>query len=73
LLVFTEKKGGYENTKAHGSIMSLAMVLALFGWYVIYSNKEANDKPHLTSWHSWFGLAAIVGWVCFAIAGAVAL
>ena len=68
-----KKKGGYDNTKAHGSIMSLAMAIGLLGWYVIYSNKEANGKPHLQSWHSWVGIAALAGWVALAIAGAVAL
>ena len=32
--------------------MTVATCLALFGWYVMYSNKEASQKPHLTSWHS---------------------
>jgi hypothetical protein len=43
------------------------------GWYVIYSNKNILGKPHLTSWHSWIGFAALIGWIAFALAGALGL
>jgi hypothetical protein len=66
--------------------MNAAMLLAIFGECCnrsvqisadVYcdnsSNKEANGWPHLTSWHSWLGMAAIVGWIVLDIVGAVAL
>ena len=53
--------------------MSVAVILALFGWYVIYSNKEVHGKPHLTSWHSWIGVAALLSWVGLALVGLAAL
>ena len=45
-----KKKGGYTNTKTHGNLMSAAVLLALGGWYVIYSRKEMLGKPHVQSW-----------------------
>ena len=57
--VLMKKRGGYENTKIHGSLMAGALAVAFFGLYVIYTNKNLLKKPHFTSWHSWLGLAAL--------------
>jgi len=60
LAALVKKRGGYENTKTHALLMTCAVLFAAFGWYVIYSNKNMMAKPHLTSWHSWFGVLALV-------------
>ena len=61
-----KKIGGKENTERHGVLMGLATALALFGWYVIYTNKTAFNKPHNTSWHAWMGIAVLVGYMLLA-------
>jgi hypothetical protein len=50
-----KKVGGYENTKIHGYMMSGAVALAAFGFYVIYSNKEMSSKAHFTTLHGKVG------------------
>lgn len=65
--------GGYNNTKLHGYLMITATVLSLFGWYVIYTNKEMNKKQHLTTYHAQLGIVVILGYVGLGFAGAVAL
>ncbi len=49
------------------------ILLFLGGLYVIYSNKEMNQKPHFTSNHSLMGIAAVAGCVMAMIAGGVFL
>ena len=71
--VLIKKIGGYENTKKHGLLMLTATVLAIFAWYVIYSNKNIQGKKHLTSSHGKFGMFVIVGNLSMAAVGAVAL
>lgn len=68
-----KKRGGYEHTKLHGNLMGLAMVLAAFGWYVIYSNKQLLGKPHLTSWHAAIGLVALVAYAALFVVGLLGL
>merc|ERR1712196_108379 len=53
--------------------MSATCVLALFGWYVIYSNKERMGKMHNTTWHAWVGLACIGMYALMLLNGIVAL
>jgi cytochrome b561 len=43
----------------HSTVNIVATVLACFGYYVIYSNKDAAGKPHAVSYHSWIGLVAL--------------
>ena len=43
------------------------------GYYVIYANKEMNNKPHLTSWHAWLGFGALIGWIALALVGLLGL
>ena len=68
-----KKIGGYENTKMHGNLMMLAVIGALFAWYVIYTNKENFGKPHLTSIHGKLGVGVIVGYIGVGMFGATAL
>lgn len=68
-----KKGGGYVRTKRHGNTLVLGLAIALFGWYVIYTNKNAKGSPHNTSWHSWVGVTALLSWVGLAMVGMLAL
>jgi len=79
-----KKVGGYENTKSHGVIMTLATLLAIYGFYVIYTQKVMNNStklkadpnfvvPHFKSLHGKVGLAVMVGYTGLAVFGAVVL
>ena len=39
------------------------MVIIICGWMAIYLKKEIGERPHLISWHSWLGVAAMT--LCF--------
>lgn len=67
--ILIKKAGGYANTKTHVYLMVAAIVIACFGWYVIYSNKEMYNKPHLVTLHAQLGAGvclAYIGMVVFA-------
>lgn len=53
--------------------MSAAVAAALFGFYVIYSNKEMMKKQHFMTLHGKVGLAVTVSYLMIGIFGAVAL
>lgn len=42
----------------HWIIMACSGVTFLLGISAIMYNKYLRDKPHFTTWHSWFGLTA---------------
>jgi len=65
--------GGKANTITHGNIMSGAAVVGLAGWYAIYLNKERMGKPHLTSYHSYTGVACLGFFVMGAVGSYFAL
>lgn len=69
----TKKRGGYKNTKLHGIMAWVGMMLAGGGLYVIYQHKESMGKAHFTTYHSWAGLASFGGCILPGIAGAVFL
>lgn len=71
--VLIKKIGGYENTKKHGLLMLMATVVALFAWYVIYSNKNMQGKKHLTSVHGKIGVFVLLGNIALALSGALGL
>ena len=48
----TKKRGGYTNTKLHGIMAWVGMILAGCGLYVIYQNKENMGKQHFTTLHA---------------------
>jgi len=52
-----KRAGGYSNTKNHGITMGISVALAIVGWYVIHSNKDAAGKDHITTWHG------LLGWI----------
>jgi hypothetical protein len=51
-----KKLGGYTNTQAHGALSFASVLSMAAGYYVIWSNKEAMNKPHITSNHSYAGV-----------------
>ncbi|CAJ1364046.1 unnamed protein product [Effrenium voratum] len=71
--VLVKKIGGLQATQIHGHLMNAGTLVCAFGYYVIYSNKEANGKPHNTSWHGKLGLVVMVFTVIMAVAGKIAL
>jgi hypothetical protein len=68
-----KKIGGYENTKAHGIMMTIATVLTSFAWYVIYTNKEMYGKPHLISLHGKLGVGVMLSYFGLGAVGALGL
>jgi hypothetical protein len=53
--ILTKKIGGRENTFLHGYLLSAASIVATFGGYVIYTNKNMYKRAHLTTFHGKFG------------------
>ena len=53
--------------------MSAAVVMAGFGFYVIYSNKDMMNKKHFMTLHGKLGLAVTVSYLMIGLFGAVAL
>lgn len=60
--IVMKKVGGLVKTRWHGYIMSAAALVAAFGWYVIYSNKDMFGKPHATTWHAWLGIFVMINY-----------
>lgn len=60
IAAITKKLGGYTNTKNHGILANLGVMLCLGGFYAIYSNKNMWGKAHFTTLHGKAGLALIV-------------
>jgi tryptophan-rich sensory protein len=53
--------------------MSCAALVGVGGWYAIHLNKEIAGKPHLTTYHSWTGIACLAMFVLGAIGSYFAL
>ncbi|CAN0264842.1 unnamed protein product [Discosporangium mesarthrocarpum] len=51
----------------HTALSYISMLSMAGGMYAIYSLKNLNGKDHLTTWHSWWGIAAaglmLAAWV----------
>ena len=69
----TKKLGGYTNTKLHGILSSLGVVLSLGGLYAIYQNKNLYERPHFTSYHGKAGVGLVVGAIGAMMVGGVFL
>lgn len=52
-----KKLGGYTNTQIHGALSFASVAAMAAGYYVIWANKEAMNKPHITSNHSYAGVS----------------
>jgi hypothetical protein len=68
-----KKIGGYDNTKKHGTMMFMSVILGLFGWYVIYSNKEMMGKKHVVSLHGKLGVITMLAYLAFGVVGTIFL
>mmetsp|Transcript_13361 Transcript_13361/g.19489 ORF Transcript_13361/g.19489 Transcript_13361/m.19489 type:complete len:193 (-) Transcript_13361:1026-1604(-) len=69
----TKKLGGYSNTKLHGILASLGLMMAFGGLYVIYRNKEIMGKEHITSTHALAGIITMAGALMASLAGGIFL
>jgi hypothetical protein len=58
-----KKLGGYTNTQLHGLLSFLAVSSMFAGYYVIWANKEAMNKPHITTNHAYSGVGSIVDYL----------
>lgn len=54
-------------------IANAGILMALGGFYVIYTNKNRNGYPHFTTYHGQAGLALIVSAIGAGMAGGVFL
>lgn len=68
-----KKVPGKENTKLHANLMFGSLLLGAMGYYVIYTNKEALGKQHLTTTHGWLGAGVFAGYIVMALLGSLLL
>ena len=71
--ILIKKMGGYENTKMHGYLMTLASLLAGAGFYVIYTNKIMQGKNHFMTTHGKIGLGLLLGYLSMGLFGFIGL
>lgn len=51
----------YKNrVRIHAVLQTLSVILAGVGMACIYINKNMNNRPHLKTFHSWFGLGTFI-------------
>jgi len=63
------RRSASSNVQIHSGLNDVAIVLALIGFFAIYSRKDDLEKPHFTSWHSLAGLVALGGFLLNAAHG----
>ena len=73
LATLLKKIGGYENTKLHGLLLAIAFWSSAAGLYVIWSNKEAINKPHFMTTHGQLGLFVIIAYFVLMMVGGLLL
>jgi len=61
-----------SKVQLHWILNLFSIVAAAGGFGAIYLNKEVAGKPHFTSWHGKFGLAACIGSLLAAVGGVAA-
>jgi cytochrome b-561 domain-containing protein 2 len=69
LRAIQRRRSSITNVQIHSSLNDCAIILALVGFFAIYSRKDDLGKPHFGSWHSWAGLCALAGFVLNAAHG----
>lgn len=57
----------------HAILSWVGIFLSLGGLYAIYTNKNNMGRPHLTSWHSLFGIGAAASCIGLGMVGSVVL
>jgi hypothetical protein len=73
IATITKKLGGYVNTKNHGLLGNLGVLLSLGGFFAIYRSKNLYGKEHFTSTHGKAGLAVIVASIGAGLVGGIFL
>lgn len=73
MAIATKKRKGYANTKLHAMMAMAGNTLILAGLYVIYSNKESMERPHITTKHATAGIIVIVMCLTLGMVGTVFL
>lgn len=68
-----KKLGGYTNTKNHGILGNLGVLLSLGGFYAIYRNKNLWGKDHFTTTHGQAGVAIVLSAIGAGLVGGVFL
>ena len=48
------------NNWSHMILQLICLLFVDFAFYVIWTNKNTYNKSHLTSYHSWFGIAVLI-------------
>jgi hypothetical protein len=71
--ILKKKVGGYVNTQIHGYCMFVGALLCVFGFYVIYTNKEMNNKPHFVTTHGQVGAVLFLAYCISAVGGYIGL
>ncbi|PIO23710.1 hypothetical protein AB205_0072100 [Aquarana catesbeiana] len=51
---------GTARTRAHWVLQLLAVLCALLGLGIIYTNKVYQEKPHFSTWHGLVGLLTVL-------------
>lgn len=69
----TKKLGGYTNTKNHGLLANLGLLLSFGGLYAIYRNKNLWGRDHWVTMHAKAGLAVILAALGAGMVGGVFL
>ena len=59
-----------DKIQLHWILHLFGVASAVFGFLAVFFNKEMNKRKHFTTWHSQFGLAALVG-VFMAVLGGI--
>jgi len=61
-----------DKVQLHWILHAFGMASAVFGFLSVYFNKEIAGRKHFTTWHSKFGLAALVGALIAILGGILA-
>ena len=61
-----------DRIQLHWILHAFGLASAVFGFGVVYLNKEVNNRKHFVSWHAKFGLATSIGVLMVALGGLLA-
>ena len=71
--VLVRKYKGYWSKKVHAFIFGAAILCITLSVYVIYTSKEAKNRPHVTSNHGLMGYGLMIAYVGMSIIGILTL
>lgn len=61
-----------DKIQLHWILHLFGVASAVFGFLAVFFNKEMNKRKHFTTWHSRFGLAALIGVLMAVLGGLLA-